>query len=41
MAQAEVAPSGADAFLECGIPAHGFLRLRCGKCGHHKLPTFS
>ena len=23
-----------DAFLECGILAHGFLRLRCGDCGH-------
>jgi ribosomal protein S27AE len=23
-----------DAFLECGILAQGFLRLRCGKCGH-------
>jgi hypothetical protein len=22
-----------DAFLECGILAHGFLRLRCGECG--------
>ena len=25
-----------DAFLECGILAHGFLRLRCGDCGHDK-----
>ena len=23
-----------DAFLECGILAHGFLRLRCGDFGH-------
>ena len=23
-----------DAFLECGILAHGFLRLRCAECGH-------
>ncbi len=30
-----------DAFLECGILAHGFLRLRCGECGHHKRPAFS
>ena len=30
-----------DAFLECGILAHGFLRLRCGDCGHDKLVTFS
>ena len=29
-----------DAFLECGILAHGFLRLRCGDCGHDKLPHF-
>jgi hypothetical protein len=26
-----------DAFLECGILAHRFLRLRCGECGHDKL----
>ncbi len=32
---------GFDAFLECGILAHGFLRLRCGDCGHDKLPAFS
>jgi hypothetical protein len=25
-----------DAFLECGILAHGFVRLRCGECGHDK-----
>ena len=30
-----------DAFLECGILAHGFLRLRCGNCGHDKLVAFS
>ena len=30
-----------DAFLECGILAHGFLRLRCGGCGHDKLVAFS
>jgi hypothetical protein len=30
-----------DAFLECGILAHGFLRLRCGECGHDKLLPFS
>ncbi len=29
-----------DAFLECGILAHGFLRLRCGDCGHDKLLAF-
>jgi hypothetical protein len=30
-----------DAFLECRILAHGFLRLRCGECGHDKLLAFS
>jgi hypothetical protein len=30
-----------DAFLECGILAQGFLRLRCGECGHDKLVAFS
>jgi hypothetical protein len=30
-----------DAFLECGILAHGLLRLRCGECGHDKLLAFS
>ena len=30
-----------DAFLECGILAQGFLRLRCGDCGHDKLVPFS
>ena len=30
-----------DALLECGILAHGFLRLRCGDCGHDKLLAFS
>ena len=30
-----------DAFLECGILAHGSLRLRCGDCGHDKLVAFS
>ncbi|MGL6111991.1 MAG: transposase zinc-binding domain-containing protein [Rubrivivax sp.] len=30
-----------DAFLECGILAHGFLRLRCGDCGHDKLVALS
>ena len=29
-----------DAFLECGILAHGFVRLRCGECGHDKLLAF-
>ena len=30
-----------DAFLECGILAHGFLRVRCAECGHEKLVAFS
>ena len=30
-----------DAFLECGILAHGLLRLRCGDCGPDKLVAFS
>ena len=30
-----------DAFLECGILAHGFLRLHCGDCRHDKLVAFS
>ena len=29
------------AFLKCGILAHGFLRPRCGDCGHDKLVAFS
>jgi Transposase zinc-binding domain len=30
-----------DAFLEGGILAHGFLRLRCGNCGHDTRVAFS
>ena len=30
-----------DAFLECAILAHGFLRLRCAECAHEKLVAFS
>ena len=30
-----------DAFLECGVLAHGFLRLHCSDCGHDKLVAFS
>ncbi len=29
-----------DAFLACGILAHGFLRLRCDHCQHEKLVAF-
>ena len=32
---------GADTLLECGILAHGVLRLLCGDCGHDKLVAFS
>lgn len=30
-----------DAFLECGVLAHGFLRLHCADCPHEKLVAFS
>ena len=30
-----------DAFLECGLLAHGLLRLHCGDCGDDKLVAFS
>jgi ribosomal protein S27E len=30
-----------DAFLQSGILAHGFLRLRCADCAHEKLVAFS
>ena len=30
-----------DAFLECGVLAHGFVRLRCADCAHEKLVAFS
>jgi hypothetical protein len=30
-----------DAFLECGILAHGLLRLRCDDCAHGRLQAFS
>ena len=30
-----------EAFLRCGILAHGFLRLRCADCKHEKLVPFS
>ncbi len=29
------------AYLECGILAHGFLRLRCADCAYEKLVAFS
>ena len=30
-----------EVFLECGILAHGFLRVRCVDCAHEKLVAFS
>ena len=30
-----------EAFLGCGILAHGFLRVRCADCAHEKLVAFS
>jgi hypothetical protein len=30
-----------DAFLDCGILARGFVRLRCADCAHEKLVAFS
>ena len=30
-----------DAFLDCGLLANGFLRLRCGDCQHEKIVAFS
>jgi hypothetical protein len=30
-----------EAYLECGILAHGFLRVRCAECAHEKLVAFS
>ena len=30
-----------DQFLQCGILAHGFLRLRCDGCTEGKLVAFS
>ena len=29
------------AYLECGVLAHGFLRLHCEACGHDRLLAFS
>lgn len=30
-----------EAYLRCGIPAHGFLRLACHGCGQEKIAVFS
>ena len=29
-----------EAFLECGILANGFLRVRCDECHHEKIVAF-
>ena len=41
--QPQRAPDGAPVHCErhCGILARGFLRLRCGECGHDKLLALS
>ncbi len=28
-------------YLECGVLAHGFAKVRCGRCGHSFLVAFS
>ncbi len=30
-----------EAYLECGVLAHGFLRVRCAQCAQEKLAAFS
>jgi len=30
-----------DAFLKCGIPAYGFIRLVCGTCKKEQITAFS
>ena len=29
------------AFLDCGIPSHGFIRVHCDSCGHDRIVPFS
>jgi hypothetical protein len=29
------------AYLRCGLLSHGFVRVRCGACGHDRLVAFS
>ena len=29
------------AYLRCGIPEHGFIRLHCASCGHDDMVAFS
>lgn len=31
----------ADRFLACGVPEHGFARIRCDACAHEYLLAFS
>jgi len=28
-------------FLDCGVPAHGFLRVHCDACGRERPVAFS
>ena len=30
-----------QAFLDCGVPAHGFLRVHCEECGRDRVVPFS
>jgi len=30
-----------EAYMRCGIPVHGFLRVRCEDCGHSRVVAFS
>ena len=35
--ETEASDNEFEAFLDCGILANGFLRLRCQECAHEKL----
>jgi len=37
----EIVKDEFEAYLECGILAHGFLRVRCADCAHEKRVAFS
>jgi len=30
-----------EQYLRCGLPEHGFLRLRCDDCGHDRVVAFA
>lgn len=30
-----------ERYLRCGLPEHGFLRVRCDDCGHERVVAFS